>query len=123
MSYRYFKLEEFACKETGDNRIDPLFVAWLDELRHQVGYPLVITSGYRSPLHSAEVGKTTPGAHAEGVAADLSLIHTGTSISLARQRIVSTALRMGCQRIGIGRTFVHVDLSETKPSPRMWDYY
>ena len=31
--YKYFKLDDFKCQETGENEIDPEFVMKLDELR------------------------------------------------------------------------------------------
>ena len=31
---KYFKLEEFDCQETGENKMDPDFLEKLDELRH-----------------------------------------------------------------------------------------
>ena len=51
MTFKYFTLEEFACKHTGENNIDPTFVRRLDELRAVCGFPFVITSGYRDPSH------------------------------------------------------------------------
>ena len=122
-AFRYFTLDEFACKETGENKIDPYFVAWLDAVRHSCGFPFVITSGYRSPRHSIEARKNQPGAHTEGCAADISLLHSGLPKAEARSRIMEVASRMGCNRFGIGKTFLHVDLSRIQPANRTWDYY
>ena len=38
MSYKYFSEEEFACQETGENKIVPEFVERLDELREACNF-------------------------------------------------------------------------------------
>ena len=115
MTFRYFTLEEFACQETDENGIKEEFVTSLDALRHECGFPFVITSGYRSPRHSIEAKKQTPGQHATGCAADI-------AISNGAQRfiIVSNALRLGFSGIGIAKSFVHVDIRQT--TPVIWTY-
>ena len=54
---RYFKIEEFDCQETGENKMNPEFLEKLDELRHECKFPFTITSGYRDPSHSIEAKK------------------------------------------------------------------
>ena len=71
MKLRYFDLSEFACKHTGENRMNPDFLVRLDELRHRCGFPFQITSGYRDPSHPVEARKDKPGQHSLGVAADI----------------------------------------------------
>ena len=57
MTYKYFKVEDFACSETGENEIQDGFVKKLDELREACGFPFIVTSGYRSPDHPIEAKK------------------------------------------------------------------
>lgn len=65
MDFRYFKIEDFACSETGENGIKPEFVLALDDLRHKCGFPFVVTSGFRSKDHSIEkTKKSADGTHA-----------------------------------------------------------
>jgi len=52
--YKYFKLSDFDCQETGENRMEEEFIERLDKLREACGFPFIITSGYRSPEHSIE---------------------------------------------------------------------
>ena len=52
--FKYFKLEDFNCQETGENEMSRDFIHKLDELREACGFPFIITSGYRSPNHSIE---------------------------------------------------------------------
>jgi uncharacterized protein YcbK (DUF882 family) len=115
MKFKYFELEEFACQETGENSISPSFVSALDELREACGFPFKITSGYRSPSHSIEARKPSPGTHARGIAADIA-INGGAQ----RRVIVENAIRLGFNGIGVAKTFVHVDKRETPPV--MWAY-
>jgi hypothetical protein len=50
--FKYFKIEDFNCQETGDNEMDIEFIKGLDNLRAACGFPFVITSGFRSKEHS-----------------------------------------------------------------------
>ena len=69
--FKYFKIEEFDCQETGENKMSPNFIKKLDLLRGACGFSFQITSGYRSPNHSIEKRKDQPGTHAQGLAADI----------------------------------------------------
>ena len=113
--YKYFTLDEFACKETGENNISEGFVHKLDELREACGFPFTITSGYRSLEHSAERHKPQGGWHTRGLAADIR-IHNGQD----RYTILQKALELGFTGIGVAKTFVHVDIRDT--TPVVWSY-
>lgn len=115
MKFKYFKLEDFDCQETGENRMDEKFIHALDELRDACGFPFIITSGYRSPNHTIEARKNTPGMHTKGIAADIA-VNGGAQ----RRAIVERAIRMGFNGIGVASSFVHVDLRDTPPV--MWTY-
>ena len=69
--FKYFKITDFDCQETGENQMSEAFIHRLDELREACGFPFYITSGFRSKNHSVEKRKAEPGTHAQG----LSLIH------------------------------------------------
>ena len=71
MSWDNFKLEEFACKHTGENKIEHELIDKLQALRTECGFPFKITSGYRSADHPVERKKSKPGTHALGLAADI----------------------------------------------------
>ena len=113
-NFKYFKLEDFDCQETGENEMDVEFIEALDSLREACGFPFNITSGYRSKDHSIEKAKATVGTHAQGIAADIKV--SGGSERLA---IVKHASAMGMS-VGVAKTFVHVD---TRKTPAMcWCY-
>ena len=114
--FKYFTLEEFACKETGENEISEEFVHALDALRHEAGFPFVITSGYRSPRHSLEAKKPGGGGqHTTGRAADIAV-----SGGVQRYLLVAAAIKLGFSGIGVAKGFVHVDTRTT--SRVIWVY-
>lgn len=115
MNFRYFKIEDFACSETGENKIQWEFVSALDDLRGVCGFPFVVTSGYRSPRHSIEAEKSKPGRHTQGNAADIKV-----SNGSQRHAIVSNAIKLGFKGIGVAQSFIHVDTRKTEPV--MWTY-
>ena len=112
---RYFRIEEFDCQETGENKMDPEFLEKLDELRHLCGFPFTITSGYRDPSHSIEAKKDNPGMHTRGIAAD---IYIGSGVD--RYKLLMTAFSMGFTGIGVAKTFIHVDTRNSQPV--VWTY-
>lgn len=115
MKLKYFQLSDFDCQETGENNMSEEFLLKLDELREVCGFPFIITSGYRSPNHSIEARKSSPGTHAEGIAADI-LVRGGNQ----RYTIVQKAMELGFTGIGVAKTFIHVDIRKT--TPVVWAY-
>ena len=106
-NFKYFKTEDFACRETGENEISKDFIHALDQLREACKFPFIITSGYRSKEHSVEKRKQNPGTHAQGIAADIKV-----SGGAQRLSIVKHASAMGMS-VGVAKTFVHVDIRKT----------
>ena len=110
--YKYFKIEDFNCQETGENEMDIEFIKGLDNLRAACGFPFVITSGFRSKEHSIEAAKVAAGkklgTHAQGIAADIKV-----SGGAQRLAIVKHASAMGMS-VGVAKTFVHVDTRKTE---------
>lgn len=85
--------------------------------------PFVITSAYRTPSHNAEVGGVEDSAHVNGRAVDISI----EGMSWAQVVLVLVALVIaGFRRIGLARTFIHVDDDPSKPKDKRgiatWDY-
>lgn len=101
---KHFKKSEFTCKcGCNRNEMNEEFMLTLDAIREDAGVPMAINSGYRCPEHDvAEGGK---GNHPSGKAADVA-----TPSSRARFLIHSAAVEAGIRRIGIDRTFLHLDM-------------
>ncbi len=68
-----FTFSEMRCKETDTNRMDKEFMDMLQQLRHRIGQPTYIASGYRDASHSAEKSKKNAGygPHQSGKAVDI----------------------------------------------------
>ncbi len=115
MKLKYFKLSDFDCQVTGENKMDPIFLSRLDELREKCGFPFIINSGYRSPKHHIEARKNAPGVHSIGVAADIR-VNNG----FQRAVIIREAVRLGFTGIGVAKGFVHVDIRTSGISA--WSY-
>ena len=113
--FKYFKIEDFDCQETGENEMDIGFIRKLDHLREACGFPFIITSGFRSKQHSIEQRKATPGTHAQGIAADIKV--SGGS---QRMQLVKHAVALGFPGVGVAKGFVHVDIRDTYPV--LWCY-
>ena len=108
--FKYFKIEDFDCKETGENDMSVDFIHALDQLRAACGFPFIVTSGYRSKKHSVEKRKPNGGGmHTKGIAADIKV-----SGGAQRLSIVKHASAMGMS-VGVAKTFVHVDIRKTEP--------
>jgi zinc D-Ala-D-Ala carboxypeptidase len=102
-------------KEIEEN-MQPHFLAKLDEAREYAGIPFVINSAYRSPTHPLSIKKPTS-SHIKGLAVD---IRCNTS---RNRSLVLDALRaVGFNRIGIAKTFIHVDLDFDKSQNVTWIY-
>jgi len=92
----------------------------LDQLREAYGYPIKLTSTYRSPDHPIEAKKAKPGEHAYGAAVDIACVGGEATFKL-----VKAAIKVGFTRIGISRknNFVHVGIGyEGAPPITIWTY-
>lgn len=116
---KYFTFAEFdSPDQPGSGKIiDPRLVKVLDLMRADCGFPFVIASGVRTPEHNAEVGGVGSSAHVYGEAADIVC-----RSSYQRMAIIQAALKHNVHRIGIGDTFIHVDVSKTLPQGVIWTY-
>ena len=98
---------EFNCPCCGKNEMNQLFIDTLRASREYSNTPFVINSGYRCEKHNKKIGGVSSSTHIVGSAAD---IHCTES----RQRalILCGLLEAGFSRIGIAKTFIHVDMAD-----------
>lgn len=110
--YKYFKESEFVCSHTGRCDMKPQIIEALENIRHQLGFPLIISSGYRDMTHPKEAIKPMPGEHTTGLAADI-LISGRKAIDL-----IHAASEQGITRIGVSQKgdmasrFIHLGMGD-----------
>lgn len=122
MSYRskYFAEQEFvrctpSCKMSD---MDEQFLRKLDKIRERAGIPLLLTCAYRTRQHDLNMGRSGNSAHTKGLAVDIRC-----NASITRAKIIEAAMFWGITRIGIGKTFVHIDADQSLPQHVIWHYY
>ena len=123
MSWKNFKLEEFACKHCGKNEINHKLIDKLQLLRDDLGFPLVISSGYRCSEHPIEANKSKPGTHALGLAVDIAVSHE-KALEVLYKGIAHGFTGIGVNQKGEGR-FIHLDIAKVedyRPRPHLWSY-
>ena len=113
---KYFNESEFSNFEMMDEKL----LAMLDNLREAFGYPIKLTSTYRSPDHPIEARKSKPGEHAYGAAVDIACVG-----GEATYKLVKAAIEVGFTRIGISRKkgFIHLGIGYPgAPEKTIWTY-
>lgn len=89
----------------------------LDDAREIAGVPFIVNSGFRTKQHNKDVGGKKDSSHPEGYATDLKVTDSRT-----RFIILHALIAVGFTRIGIGKTFIHVDNDPNKDKQVTWLY-
>jgi uncharacterized protein YcbK (DUF882 family) len=89
----------------------------LTDLESMVGDELEYTSGYRCEECNAAVKGSKNSAHLRGLAVDIRCV-----TSLLRHSILSAAFLFGVKRIGVAKTFIHLDVDKSLPQYVVWVY-
>ena len=113
---KYFNKSEFSNFDMMDEKL----LSMLDEMREIYGYPIKITSSYRSPEHPIEAAKKQPGEHSYGAAVDIVSDSGGKTF-----RLVKAAIEVGFTRIGVSRKkgFIHLGIGYPgAPEKTIWTY-
>ncbi len=124
MKLKYFSLREFDSPdlEKSGTNMDVSFLAKLENAREKAGIPFKINSGFRTEEHNEKVGgkqktdSSKGSSHLYGYAADIA-----AKSGVERWKIVKSLIDSGFSRIGIAKTFIHVDSDPDKPSA-VWSY-
>ena len=106
---------EFNCPCCGKNDMNELFIDTLRAAREYSNTPFIINSGYRCEKHNKKVGGKV-GDKAKGIPASTHTVGAAADIHCteSRQRalILCGLLEAGFSRIGIAKTFIHVDMAD-----------
>ncbi len=123
--WRFFSPAEMADRESGELLIVPDFMDWLMEVRQAFGKPMIVTSGYRAPLHQWQISGRRTGAHVDGMAVDVKVAGEDAHMLL---RVVygHGVLGVGVSQLGpIEKRYLHLDRWLKAPPglrPRPWNY-
>ncbi len=101
--------------------IDPRLVRMLEALATKTGLPIFdwITSGVRTPYWNKKVGGVSNSSHKTPICKAVDIGIPNHSI---RKILVYTAKEVGFGRIGVGNSFVHLDIDSSKSQNIAWGY-
>lgn len=120
MKLKYFSNRDFElCSPSCSiDDMDNDFLRKLDEAREKAGVPFKLNSAYRTYTHELAQGRSGNSAHTKGKAVDISCAD-----SFQRFKILNALIEVGFTRIGIAKTFIHVDSDDKRLSPNViWTY-
>lgn len=116
----YFNDEEFrkATPSCSLSDMDEEFMKRIDEARLKAGVPFIVNSAYRTVKYEKKHKRTGNSMHTKGKAMDIRCITNDV-----RYRIICSLIDSGFRRIGIGKTFIHVDSGyPDATNPIIWLY-
>ena len=105
-----FSPAEIACRGTGGIKINTEAMDKLQSLRNHLGKPLIIRSGYRSPVHNKAVGGAPASKHMQGTAFDIAMSNHDPVAFEAAARAVGFLGFGTYPRSG----FMHIDLGPAR---------
>ena len=115
----YFKISEFDSKDGAEMPSDVKMnvielIDNLNVLRQELGSPLYVNSGYRSPKHNKSIGGSLNSQHLTGKAAD---IRSNEYIPKQIKEKIEELIKVGKMKQGglsAYNTFVHYDIRGKK---------
>tara|TARA_R100001143_G_scaffold30939_1_gene30033 strand:- start:4958 stop:5317 length:360 start_codon:yes stop_codon:yes gene_type:complete len=119
MKFKYFNYEEFDSPDIqgSGQMMSNEIISMLDVVRKKYGKPININSGFRTPKHNAEVDGKVTSSHLKGLAVDIACTN-----STDRFLLEGILREVGFTRIGVGSTFIHVDIDKDKAQKVLWTY-
>jgi len=121
VNWKHFTFKEFECNCGNHcNDMDAGFITMLDNLRDDLGFPFIITSGYRCPAWNDKVSSTgRTGPHTTGRAVDILASHQNAI------EIIALGYQAGFRGFGISQQgkdrFIHLDHMQ-RPHTTCWSY-
>ena len=116
--YPHFSAEEFkkCVPPCNWNDMSPAFMQRLERCREIAGIPFILNSALRSVAWEVSHGRSGNSLHTFGRAVDIRCYSNQD-----RYKIITSALKCGFVRIGIGPNYIHLD--DGQGNPCIWHYY
>jgi zinc D-Ala-D-Ala carboxypeptidase len=115
---KHFDEKEFSCGcgcGMGFDDMDEKFCSKLDLSRAISKTAYRLNSSIRCEEHNKDVGGLADSSHLIGHAADIK-----ADTASLRFKVIYGLIKAGFTRIGIYKTFIHVDDDDTKPEKVIW---
>jgi len=122
----YFSTEELRCSHCGECHMNDQFMQKIVSLRRQLGFPFIVTSGYRCPDYNDNIAATgRDGPHTTGRAIDIHV--TGNEA----YKLIAASRDVGITGVGVSQKgsydsrFIHLDdlkSSGNRIRPHLWSY-
>lgn len=113
----YFEDKEFYCPHCKKHLMQPDMIDMLNQAREILGESIVLTSAWRCREHNHKVGGVDSSSHVNGWAVDIKCTN-----SRYRYNLINALTKVGFNRFGVGKQFVHVDADPTKDKDVCWVY-
>lgn len=115
---KYFTKSEFECKcGCGLYNIKDELLLRLSAAREEAGVSFIISSGVRCIEHNKAVKGSPRSSHVNGWAVDIKCDNSNN-----RHKMMKALMNHGFNRIGIAKTFIHVDCDPHKVKNVIWTY-
>lgn len=98
--------------------LHPQLVDMIRSAQKLAGFTFTITCGLRTMSWELAHGRRGSSSHVKGLAVDISARDSHT-----RYKVLLALAYVGVPRLGVGKTFIHADIDETKAHPIIFHYY
>lgn len=120
---KHFPNYEIECKcGCGANLISRELEFLLDLWREEAGIPIALSSACRCRNHNSSEGGKYDSAHISEEGNRCEAVDASALDSRTRFKLLKAAISVGFHRIGIAKTFIHVDIDRTKDPQVTWLY-
>lgn len=118
INFPYLNINQLNSPDIADSceKMNLYFLGILNAIGLRMGKKLKINSGYRTIKHNSAVGGSKTSSHLKGLAVDISV-----KTSRDRFYVLFHAMNSGIYRIGIYKTFIHLDIDSKKALKVIWN--
>ena len=118
---KYFNKKKFKCQcGCGICNVDEEFLYLLDSLRQFVDAPIHVNSGCRCPYQNDSIGGKQKSSHL--TTEEIKCKGADIRTKKAKRFLLLLGAMLIFRRVGIAKTWLHVDNDKTKPQEVYWIY-